>query len=562
MKNDAMTSIEIERYLQDKLRGGYYTSPIIAQWLCNWAIRSPNDHVLEPSCGDGIFLEAAAQRMLELGTPKNRILNQLVGVEIISTEAVKAIEKLQSTIGCNDPVAVYTEDFFSWIISHIDEHFDCVVGNPPFIRYQNFPEPSRSYAMSFLKILGFRPNKLTNIWVPFVASSTSCIAPGGRLAMVLPAELLQVSYASQLRSFLVDKFERLDILTCNDLLFERAEQEIVLFLAEGYREKANPQICRINLISVDKIGELSSRLTTLDQDNEEKIVNHESEKWLKYFLTSREISLMRELRYSGTIVSLAHHAKIDVGVVTGRNEFFVLSRDDIDKYSLNKYSVPLVGRSSQLKGAIIDKIEWAKLADDGQKVFLLYIKSNGNASLPDKVMNYILLGEEKNFHTGYKCSIRTPWYKVPSVWIPDGFFFRQIYDFPRVVLNNADAVSTDTIHRMTCNSDKIKLIPCIYTHLTAASAEIEGRSYGGGVLELEPTEAERLLVPKHLGNAMPLEDIDNLIRIGKLDDLLRENDKLVLIDGLGLSKNDCYMLRQIWVKMRDRRIMRSRKKKH
>ena len=51
---------------QDKLRGGYYTSSEVADWLCAWAIRSSKDRVLEPSCGDGAFLAAAAKRYAEL----------------------------------------------------------------------------------------------------------------------------------------------------------------------------------------------------------------------------------------------------------------------------------------------------------------------------------------------------------------------------------------------------------------------------------------------------------------------------------------------------------------
>ena len=47
----------------DKLRGGYYTSSELARWLCDWAIRTADDLVLEPSCGDGVFLEASAERL-------------------------------------------------------------------------------------------------------------------------------------------------------------------------------------------------------------------------------------------------------------------------------------------------------------------------------------------------------------------------------------------------------------------------------------------------------------------------------------------------------------------
>ncbi len=66
----------------------------------------------------------------------------------------------------------------------------------------------------------------------------------------------------------------------------------------------------------------------------------------------------------------------------------------------------------------------------------------------------------------------------PSVWVPDGFAFRQIYDFPLMVLNSSGATSTDTIHRMRSHGAKPeRLIANTYTWLTAASAEIEGRSF-------------------------------------------------------------------------------------
>ena len=81
--------------------------------------------------------------------------------------------------------------------------------------------------------LGLKPNRLTNIWVPFVVAAAASLRPGGRLALVLPAELLQVSYAAQLRSFLIDRFSRIDIIACNELLFDKAEQEVVLLLADG-----------------------------------------------------------------------------------------------------------------------------------------------------------------------------------------------------------------------------------------------------------------------------------------------------------------------------------------
>jgi hypothetical protein len=112
---------------------------------------------------------------------------------------------------------------------------------------------------------------------------------------------------------------------------------------------------------------------------------------------------------------------------------------------------------------------------------------------------------------------------------------------------------------MKCNGSAQRIAANLYTHLTAASAEIEGRSYGGGVLELEPTEAERLLVPRHLNGAMPIVEADKLVREGRLAEVLEYNDKVVLRDSMGLSAADCGMLKRIWSKMRDRRQTRRRR---
>ena len=49
--------------------------------------------------------------------------------------------------------------------------------------------------------VGLRPNRLTNAWVPFLVAGTLLLSKTGRLAMVIPAELLQVIYAAELRSF-------------------------------------------------------------------------------------------------------------------------------------------------------------------------------------------------------------------------------------------------------------------------------------------------------------------------------------------------------------------------
>ena len=467
----------------DKLRGGYYTSPELAAWLCSWAIVSATDQILEPSCGDGAFLEAAAARLEALDPADPRSADRILGIEILSCEADKARLRLEPRYGSQARNMVETGDFFSWWKLTEQPSFDAVIGNPPFVRYQSFPEPHRGRAMKIMQRLGLAPNRLTNIWVPFVAAATASLRPGGRLALVLPAELLQVSYAAQLRSFLTDRFRRLHLISCNELFFPKAEQEVILLLGEDARRRPAPDSsCEVTLTQATSVADIVHRpVAELLQGASPKAINHDSEKWLKYFLSDSEIHLMRALRASDHITTLQTFATVNVGVVTGKNQFFVLRQSEVDSNQIADYTVPLVSRSMHLKGAKIDLTDWRTLARSDARVHLLHLAPLNGAKLTPQLDFYIRYGERMKVHQGYKCSIRTPWYAVPAVWAPDAFVFRQIYDFPRIVLNHTSATATDTIHRMKCHACPEKIVANTYTYLTAASAEIEGRSYGGGV---------------------------------------------------------------------------------
>lgn len=546
-----------------KLRGGYYTPQMVADWLSAWAIRSPSDWFLEPSCGDGNVLVAGIRRLLELGADQEQVSRQVQGVELCSNEANLARNRAKELLGNSRPDIVQAEDFFGWCERETSPsgRVDAVVGNPPFIRYQAFPEPARSRAMSLMGTAGLKTNKLTNIWVPFVVAATEMLRSGGRLALVIPAELLQVSYAAQLRRYLTEKFQRVGLVSCNELFFAGAEQEVLLLLADGAHQRDTTP-CRVALVETSTVEEITSRSPAeIMSDVEEKEVRSDSEKWLKYFLSTIEIDFMRELRSCGMTHELSHFAEVDVGIVTGKNEFFVLRKSQLDERGLGN-AVRLVSRSAHLKGAIFSEDDWEYLAGEDERVQLLDLREDGGRWLSKPEAAYVDWGERQGFHLGYKCRIRSPWFHLPSAWVPDAFVFRQIYDFPRIVRNDAAASATDTIHRMTthnCNRDD--LIASTYTYVTAASAEIEGRSYGGGVLELEPTEAEKLLVPVNLSHALPLEEMDQQIRLRGIEAVLETNSQAVLMEGLGMSRSDMHLALGVWRKMRERRRSRGRNRR-
>ena len=88
--------------------------------------------------------------------------------------------------------------------------------------------------------------------------------------------------------------------------------------------------------------------------------------------------------------------------------------------------------------------------------------------------------------------------------------------------------------------------------LTALSAELEGRHYGGGVLELVPSEIERLLVPVPSDIDADVDHLDSVVRTSPVDEVLLRQGRIVL-GTIGLSTSDQDELLDAWRKLRDRR---------
>lgn len=545
-----MSTEVIENIDSKKLRGGYYTPQAIADFICKWAITSTIQKVLEPSCGDGSFIESAIRRFKELGVPNNKLFGLIKGIELIDEEAEKSKQRAEK-YGLNSTTILNT-DFFNYISNANGEaHFDVVIGNPPFIRYQNFPEEHREIAFRMMKEMNLHPNKLTNIWVPFLVISASKLNRFGKLAMVIPAELFQVKYAAETRIFLSSFFSRITIVTFKKLVFDNIQQEVVLMLCEkdvtanqGIRVIELNNLTELHTIKIDKI-----------QQTQVKALDHTSEKWTKYFLDENEIALLRKIKSDSRIELCSDVMDVDVGIVTGRNEFFMLNKEAVAKWKLKPYTTKVVSKSNHFKGIVYNNTDFEQNVEANYPVQLFLPANKNYSELPEICRNYIAYGEAMEFHTGYKCKIRKRWYMTPSLWSPDAFVLRQVGDYPKLILNKTDASSTDTIHRVRFKKKiKPETIALSYLNsLTFAFSEITGRSYGGGVLTFEPTEIEEIPLPILGSHKIDFKRIDSLIRQRKIEEVLNIIDKELLIKQLKFSEAEVKMLRGIWKKLSGRR---------
>lgn len=534
-----------------KLRGGYYTPQPIADFICKWAITNPTQKVLEPSCGDGNFIESAIKRFKELGVQDNQLYGLIQGVELLEVEAEKSKARA-AKYGLNSDT-ITNDDFFNFILEkNGNARYDVVIGNPPFIRYQNFPEEHRVLAIKMMQEMELRPNKLTNIWVPFLVIAASKLRANGKLGMVIPAELFQVKYAAETRVFLSNFFSRITIVTFKKLVFSDIQQEVVLLLCEKNVEENKG----VRVIEVNDLKELKALNLDQIQNIEVKSLDHSTEKWTKYFLDENEIQLLRRIKADERINPSFDVMDVDVGIVTGRNEFFMMNEETVSQWKLQTYTTRVVGKSAHLKGIVYDETDFEANVAAGYPVHLFLPEAKEYSKQPKAVKEYISYGEEKEYHTGYKCKIRKLWYITPSLWSPDAFALRQVGEYPKLIVNNTGASSTDTIHRVRFkNGANAEIVALSYLNsLTFAFSEIMGRSYGGGVLTFEPSEIEELPLPiLREDHTINFEEIDALMRNRNIEEVLDIIDNELLINQLKFNRADVDTLRGIWKKLSNRR---------
>jgi len=528
---------------EQKLRGGYYTPADLATFLVRWVRHNEPIDILEPSCGDGVFFKPMADLI-----PTAHV----TGFEIDPAEVKKA-SKAARQAGLRE-VGIRNDDFLGWAVDAIHSgkaQFDAVLGNPPFIRYQYLPPLFQDRAETIFAALGCKFTKHTNAWVPFILASFALLRPGGRLAMVVPAEIIHVTHAQSLRSYLGENASRLIVIDPEELWFPGTLQGAVLLLAE---KKTHPAQHAEGLGMYPVKGRDFLKLDPEDIFRAPKSINGKTVegKWTRALLSPSTRSLLDGLIDGGEVCRFDDVAEVDVGIVTGANKFFLVEDETVEQFGLQQWAHPMFGRSEHCPGVVYDERQHRANATKGNPTNFIWFQDRSvEKSRTGK--RYIERGEKENLHTRYKCRIRSPWYSVPSVYATEIGMLKRSHDTPRLILNQLRAYTTDTAYRVRLKEGTAEqLVYGFINALTALSAELEGRHYGGGVLELVPSEIEKLLVVPPLKVRPKVAELDKAVRSLPMDAVLEQQTQRML-GGLGLSSADQSELLTGWKKLRDRR---------
>lgn len=562
---------------EEKLAGRYFTPRNLADYIVEWATNDINiTNILEPSCGDGVFLKSLVEHNFNLECNIKSIeIDEAVSIVANNTTPnsvrfnnFEDYRDNQEINNYNTGCYIINDDFYKvYRDGLMVERFQTIVGNPPYIRYQYLDEEQREEQSNILIDNGMRSNKLINAWVSFVVACIQMLDNNGRIGLVIPAELLQVKYAEDLRRFLMHSLQKTTIVTFQELVFEGVEQEVVLLLGE--KHESHNEEHQLRIVQYRNVEEM---IEANDLDEHEFFdVDYNETKWTKYFLSNRDIHLIDTIRNDNRFLRFDQLARIEVGITTGNNNYFCVNQQQVEQYDLEEVCRPLIARSVNINGIIFTEDDWRENVQRGAKTYLIDFPDIDFEQYSAGQRNYIELGESNGENDGYKCRIRDRWYRIPSVRTSDAFFLRRNYLYPKFMLNSEEvrAVSTDTMHRVTFNNenDNKRILLSYYNSIALAFTEIEGRSYGGGVLEILPGEVGKIILPD-LRDRNLINDniIDELIEI--VDNYVRNNDDIlgildvvdrrILVDILDLDMNQVLEFRNMWLTLRQRRLNRGR----
>ena len=508
-----------------------------------------------------MFLRSACKRLSELfGNPAA----QVFGVELDEAVHARISEKLHDEFGVV-PGNLLQADFFTISADRL-RPVDVIVGNPPFIRYQRFAGEMRRRALSRAAEQGLKLSGLSSSWLPFLVHSLRFLRTGGRLAMVIPFEIGHAAYAQPVLRHLSQTFESVTFLTFRKKLFPDLSEDTLLLLGEGRRPARCGEFYIRDLLHAGMLAQLQALdhrplggIRRLDREE----VAEGRQRIIEYLLPRKARELYSELRQERDTVRLGDLADVGIGYVTGANDFFHLSPAAIAEWGIpSQFLRACVRRGRALSGLRLTESDWQDAVAHGDAGYLLALPDSAN--LPCSVARYLLSGERKRVHRTFKCRTRVPWYRVPHVYMPDGFLTYMSGGIPRLVANDARVVAPNTLHILRlhpeCRIAGDGVAALWQTSLAHLSVEIEGHALGGGMLKLEPGEAGRVVLPGVRGNdnleALAVE-LDQIARSRGDEACSRRADQYLLRGGLGLSAADVRLLRESAILLRERRIARS-----
>ncbi|WP_254530445.1 restriction endonuclease subunit M [Natrinema gelatinilyticum] len=517
--------------------GEYYTPPAICDLITRLCIDDGDDEVMDPACGSGGFLVSTYNRKRDLlpeqGSGHEQILSHIHGVDINRFPAhLSAINlSIQDLTSHTETVNVEVSDFFNinpdtlrfgrvkagaggseWESGDVEDAIggmDAVVGNPPYIRYQNIgdKENVRSHldGLDADYLSGF-----SDIYSYFITHSTEFLKEGGKLGFITSDRWLSSQYGEDLQQFLLDNFKIHAVIRFASQTFDDALIGATVLIIEKCEEEWERDDNRVKFLKIKEQMDLDDIAEEVEQEFESdkliisdeyrllatsQVALRENPKWSLYYNAPPAYF---ELLHGEGICELQDVADLHLGKKVGGNNYFYQRTEEWGELGLDDYVSPAIKASGQIQKIRFDDeaaTEWGVLdvrdlveeaLDDGHEfgdTKLQHVKEWLERKGHDTLLEYVEKGEEEGHQHHDRCKRRDVWFDIEDIrkYRPPVVMAEFLWTQHRVVWNEADAFADYQFHCIKPDDeigDKL-LAGVLNSKLAWMTRELEGREASG-----------------------------------------------------------------------------------
>ena len=461
---------------ETKQLGQVATPEPVAALMAEWVMSAKPRTVLDPAAGLGGLL--ATCRQLD-----ERV--QLVGVER-DVETLRHA-KAAAPRGAKLILADYLKADAGL--------FDGIIANPPYVKAHRLDYSEQDWRY-FEERLGTPLDRLTNLYALFLLKIWEDLAPGGRAAVILPAEFLNANFGEEIKERLVRVMRPpglvvfapslnlfADALTTSAIVFlDKARSAEAPAWAKRVEsvEEAEEFVCKLCAGTVGRAGHCCLDLTVLKP----------RDKWLNLLFNEKA-----QTDAAPFPKRIGDYFDCRRGIATGANDYFCLSRAELREHHLTEAHVePCITKAAHADGLVFTRHKFDALVANDRRCFLLNPSRNGQ-----DLLRYLKLGEERGIPQRHLPSHRPVWYlpenrAVADIWA--AVFSRELVKF---ILNASGAKNLTCFHGLYAKPGCESLPPVMTLFLNSSGGRWAfsqvNRFYGDGLNKLEPKDVEDMPCP-------------------------------------------------------------------
>lgn len=449
--------------------GAFYTPPSIVEPMIRWTLEREPDRIVDAGCGSGRFAVAAARLrpslpLIAIDTDPVATLLTRAALAVVGAQAASVVQADYTTFEA-DVIAGRT----------------AYVGNPPYVRHHELSREAKSWATAAGERLGHRVSGLAGLHALFFLATALQARSGDVGCFVTSAEWLDVGYGSIVRKVLLNGLGavNLDLIEPTAVAFDEVMTTAVITC---FQAGVEPHEVRLR-VAVDPSelgrlgrGKLVSRQTLQDANRWSPLLHG------------------RSRSQTPGLVPLSQVARVHRGVVTGANDFFVLTRARAAELGLDPWCQPAITRGTEVRRA------GDVLRDSPERRVVLDVPPSVDRAAHPALDRYLRSGEggPSAISRRYITGRRQPWWRLGLREPPPIVASYMTRRAPAFALNPDGLVVINIAHGIypirPMSPDRLD---ALVQHLNGAAASYRGggRTYQGGLEKFEPGEMEALLIP-------------------------------------------------------------------